>query len=73
MNMTVLTIAFGDHVDLNRVQSMVSSIAAYGNVFEGKTQRAFRVDVFRLSKLSGLKGRLVEWGRYGFLHWTEAT
>ena len=71
--MTVLTITFGDHVDLNRVQSMVSGIDAYGNVYEGENQRAFRVEVFRPSKLPRLKERLVEWDRYGFLHWVEAT
>ena len=71
--MTVLTITFGDHVDLNAVQSMVSSIAAYGNVYEGENPRTFRVEVFPPSKLPGVKERLVEWDRYGFLHWVEAT
>jgi hypothetical protein len=71
--MTVLTITFGDHVDLNGVQGMVSSIAAYGNICESENQRAFRVEIFRLSKLPNLKEKLVEWDRYGFLHWVEAT
>jgi hypothetical protein len=70
--MTVLTFTFGDHVNLNRVQSMVSSIAAYGNVHEGENQREFRVEVFRPSKLPSLSNQLVEWDRYGFLRWAEA-
>jgi hypothetical protein len=71
--MTVLTITFGLHVDPSNLQSMVSSIAAYGNVYESENQRSFRVEVFRPSKLPGLQQRLIEWDRYGFLKWAEAT
>jgi hypothetical protein len=50
----------------------VSGIAAYGNVSDGASDREFRVEVFRPSKLPKLTTRLHEWERYGFLRWEPA-
>jgi hypothetical protein len=71
--MTFLTITFGEHVPQNRVRNMVSGIAAYGNVFPDGEPRTFRAEVFRPSKLPELKAQLLDWERYGFLRWTEAS
>jgi hypothetical protein len=66
-----LAVSFGIHVSLDRVSSMVSSIAAYGNVTAGDSERDFSIEVFRASKLPGLKAQLASWEQYGFLKWTD--
>jgi hypothetical protein len=71
--MIVIEITFGEHIAANRVSSMISSIAAYGNVFQGTDARSFRCEVFRASKLPNLKLRLVDWDKYGFLCWREVS
>ena len=64
-----LTVTFNEHVSLPEAASMADSIAAYGDVLPQASARSFTVEVFRPSKLLGLKSRLVEWERYGFLRW----
>jgi hypothetical protein len=68
-----LNVEFGEHISADRVASMVSSMAAYGNVFDGHSQRAFVVEVFRRSKLPGLQRQLLSWENHGFLRWSEDT
>jgi hypothetical protein len=65
-----LLVKFAEHIALDRIAGMVSSIAAYGNVFPGGSDRDFAVEVFRPSNLSPLKKRLLEWERYGTLRWS---
>jgi hypothetical protein len=64
-------IQFAEHVSADRVAGMVSSIAAYGNVVDGGSPKEFVVEIFRVSHLPGLKTRLMEWERYGFLTYAE--
>ncbi|MEO6338468.1 MAG: hypothetical protein ABIO39_00395 [Caulobacteraceae bacterium] len=66
-----LTVKFAKHISLERVAGMASSIAAYGNVWPGATDREFSVEVFRVAKLPRLKQRLAEWEPHGFLTWAE--
>lgn len=73
MDNTELTIEFGEHVPSDQVASMLTGLAAYGNVSEGSNTRQFQVSVFRRSKLPDLKSQLVKWERYGFLQWHDAT
>jgi hypothetical protein len=68
-----LSVTFNEHISSERVRDMVSGIAAYGNVFPGTTSRDFLVEVFRASNLPGLKKRLAELERHGFLHWTDSS
>lgn len=71
--MTIIEITFGEHIAHNRITSMVSSIAAHGNVFPGEDPRTFRCEVFRASALPSLKERLVQWDLHGFVHWREVS
>jgi hypothetical protein len=66
-----LSVEFGEHISLDRISSMVSTIAAYGNVYQGASGREFAVELFRVSKLPRLKRQLTDWERYGFIRWSE--
>jgi hypothetical protein len=71
MESATLLVEFGDHMSMDRVTPMVTGIAAYGNVFNGHSERSFVVEVFRASKLLHLKDQLGRWERLGFLRWSE--
>ena len=62
-----IKVSFARHIPDRQIDSIVSSIAAYGNVHEDATSGEFLVEVFRLSKRPALLTRLMEWERYGFL------
>ena len=64
-----LIVEFPEHTAADRIASIVTGIAAYGDVRGGTNALEFRVTVFRLSKLPGLKQRLTEWENYGFVRW----
>jgi len=66
-----IMIQFAEHISADRVPAMISSIAAYGHVVDGGSPREFVVEIFRASHLPGLKIRLMEWERYGFLTYAE--
>ena len=68
---TMIAVTFSEHVPIQQVLSMVSSIAAYGNVCPGSTDHIFTVQVFRASKLPKLKAQLSAWEQNGFLNWSE--
>jgi hypothetical protein len=67
----VLYVEFAEHVPHDSMRSVVTGIAAYGNVLNGSSERSFIVEVFRASNLPRLKDRLRELERYGTLHWFE--
>lgn len=73
MNQPQLLVKFAEHLPLDKVAGMVSGIAAYGNVEQSEDARTFVVNIFRPSKLQGLKDQLTSWEQYGFLRWSEAT
>jgi len=54
MMVAVLSVTFGEHVPEDRIRSMTSGLAVYGNVHPGSEMRSFTVEVFRLSKLPRL-------------------
>ena len=60
-------VSFATHIPEAQVASLISSIAAYGNVLDGRGPREFRIEVFRASKTPQLLKSLMEWERYGFL------
>jgi hypothetical protein len=68
-----LTVTFGIHVPLDSMASMVSGIAAYGNVAALASPREFSVEVFRSSKEAKLKAELARLEQYGFLKWQETS
>lgn len=70
-NPTII-VEFGEHVALDSVASMVTGIAAYGDVDGCGEDRKIAVRVFRPSKLGGLKNKLLHLERYGFLRWRQA-
>jgi hypothetical protein len=70
-DMSKLVVDFGEHISHDQITSMVSSIAAYGNVYQGAPDREFAIEVFHASKLPKLKRCLTEWERYGFIRWSE--
>jgi hypothetical protein len=45
---------------MDRVTPMVTGIAAYGNVFNGDSERSFIVNVFRASNCLALKTGLAD-------------
>ena len=67
-----LKITFGEHISQDEITSMVSGIAAYGNVTATSSSRTFIVEIYRLSKLPGLQKTLHELEMYGFLRWQES-
>jgi hypothetical protein len=71
MTAVKLVVTFNEHVASNRVASMTSSIAAYGNVLQGSSEREFVVEVFRVSKEPSLRERLAQWEAHGYLRWVE--
>ncbi len=73
MNAVKFVVTFNEHVSSNRVTSMTSSIAAYGNVLPGSSDREFLIEVFRASKAPSLRERLAQWEAHGVLHWVEDT
>lgn len=73
MEESVLSVEFAEHVPEDSKASMVSGLAAYGNVTQGSSARHFTVVIFRRSRLLKLREQLTSWERYGFLHWSEQT
>ena len=67
----VLYVEFAEHVPHGSMTSIVTGIAAYGNVLNGSSDRSFIVEVFRASNLPRLKDRLKEWERSGSMRWSE--
>jgi len=65
-------VTFAEHISRKRVSGMVSSMAAYGNVFPEPLDRSFSVEVFRRSKAPRLRQLLLGWERYGFVRRSEA-
>jgi len=54
----LISVSFAEHVASAQVASIVSGIAAYGNVLDGETPKEFLVEVFRPSKVAKLMTRL---------------
>src|SRR5215813_5648015 len=61
-----IVVTFNEHVSADEVTSITSSIAAYGNVLRGGSDRQLVVEVFRLSKAPGLRAQLAQWALHGF-------
>jgi hypothetical protein len=64
-------VTFNEYMSPRGIASMTSSIAAYGNVFPGSSNRQFIVEIFRASKAPHLNAQLTKWEQYGFLSWVE--
>jgi hypothetical protein len=64
-------VTFNAHVPQKSIESMMSGIAAYGDVIVDESQRGIRLAVSRHSKLSKLEGQLTDWDRFGFLRWSR--
>jgi hypothetical protein len=71
MTAVKLVVTFNEHVSSNQVASMASSIAAYGNVLPGSSEREFVVEVFRATNAPSLRERLAQWEVHGLLRWVE--
>jgi len=69
MTANKIVVTFNEHVSADEVTSITSSIAAYGNVLRGGSDRQLVVEVFRLSKAPGLRAQLAQWALHGFLRW----
>jgi len=68
-----LSVEFSEHIPSDRIEGMVSGLAAYGNVFPGPSDRVYTVEIFRHSKLPRLKRQLAQWEQHGFLRWSTDT
>lgn len=73
MESVTLKVTFAEHLPADRISSLVSGIAAYGNVIEANESKTYSVEVFRVSHLPQLKEQLTRWERYGSLWWSIAT
>jgi hypothetical protein len=71
MTSKFLKIVFGEHIAMERIASMISGIAAYGNVTAGAAKGIYEVEVFRLSKMPGLQKKLHDLEKYGVLRWEQ--
>ena len=60
MTAVKLVVTFNEHVSSNQVASMASSLAAYGNVLPGSSDRESVVEVFRAAKGASLRERLAQ-------------
>jgi hypothetical protein len=69
---TEFVVEFAEHLKPDQIASMVTGMAAYGNIHERSTPRSFEVPVFRASNVPRLRQKLVTWERYGFLNWRDA-
>ncbi len=69
MSYKELKITFSQHVPQDKIASMVSGIAAYGNGTADSSDRIFIIEVFRLSKLPKLQKELHALEKYSFLRW----
>ncbi len=58
METTTLHVAFAEHIKAARIDSMVTHLQACGNVRADDTGRNFVIEVYRRSKLPGLKAQL---------------
>jgi hypothetical protein len=66
-----LNVRFSEHIPVKEMDGMVSSIAAYGHVYPGETERDHIVEIFRPSKLPGLEHQLTQWDVHGFVRWSR--
>jgi hypothetical protein len=66
-----LTIVFAEHIGADRIASLISSIAAYGDVILGKEAHTYEVSMWRRSKLQDLKEQLVSWEQRGIHVWHD--
>lgn len=64
-----LAVTFSEHMSFAEIPSLVSGIAAYGNILPAESPRTFSVEVFRTSKLPKLKLQLADWETRGWLRW----
>ena len=71
MSVAKLRVHFADHISRDRINSMVSGIAAYGNVLPDGAPQDFVVEVFRASKLPRLEAWLEQLERLGTIRWSE--
>lgn len=72
MTTTDLFVAFPEHMQIARIEGLITGIAAYGSVAEAQQPRTYTVSVFRASKLPRLEEQLTIWERHGFLRWHRA-
>ena len=62
-------VRFGDHIKLDEVQSMLSSLG--GNVTSQPDGRTFIVEKTRDAQFAELKRVLAGWEQWGFVRWEE--
>lgn len=60
---------FPEHMPESQIATLITGIAAYGNVSLRDEPRSFVVEVFRSGKGAKLKQLLDHDARYGFLRW----
>lgn len=63
----IISITFGEHINTERISSMLSALQATGNVSEGYNARTYTVEVRRASHMAYLQEQLTKWELYGFL------
>jgi len=68
---TVIVVEFAEHIPIDRISSMVTGMAACGNVDAASNGRTYTVRIFRASNLPYLKKKLTSWERYGFIQWKQ--
>lgn len=73
MESIILKVTFAEHLPADQISSLVTGIAAYGNVTDTNEPNSYSVEVFRVSKLPQLKEQLTKWERHGFLRWFVET
>ena len=72
-NRTKIYVTFAEHMPDFEIAGMVSSMAAYGDVFPHSGERRhFVVEVFRASKAPRLRELLAGWNARGSIQWSES-
>ena len=61
-----VTVVFADHIGLDRVADMISTLQACGVLSDGPTARDYTVDVHRASSMTHLRDILLQWELHGF-------
>lgn len=70
-DMEHLTVLFAEHLGPDRIASLVSAIAAYGDVFPGPKAHVYQVTVWRKSHIRKLQEHLVSLEKRGVLRWQD--
>jgi hypothetical protein len=67
----LIRVEFGEHIDRERVDGMLGTLMACGDMTHGPNDRTFLVEVRRPKSLAHLKETLLGWEKWGFIKWSE--